>query len=81
MFQLTVRECNNVKFQTGESRWGGRRTPPYAFPEHGVAMWSSVLRSSRAVQVNVALMRPFVRLRQLLSSHVELARKLSAREK
>jgi hypothetical protein len=81
MFQLTVQEFNNLKFQIGRSSWGGRRTPPYAFTEQGVAMLSSVLRSSRAVQVNVEIMRTFVRLRQLLASHAELARKLSALEK
>jgi len=81
MFQLTVQEFNNLKFQSGRSSWGGRRTPPYAFTEQGVAMLSSVLRSSRAVQVNVAIMRTFVRLRQMLSSHSDLARKLNALEK
>jgi ORF6N domain len=60
MFQLTVQEFHNLKFQSGRSSWGGRRTPPYAFTEQGVAMLSSVLRSSRAVQVNVAIMRTFV---------------------
>ena len=81
MFQLTVQEFNNLKFQIGRSSWGGRRTSPYAFTEQGVAMLSSVLRSSRAVQVNVEIMRTFVRLRQMLSSHAELARKLNALEK
>ncbi len=80
MFQLTVQEFNNLKFQSGRSSWGGRRTPPYAFTEQGVAMLSSVLRSARAVQVNVAIIRTFVRLRQMLSSHAELARKLNAIE-
>jgi hypothetical protein len=56
----------------------GRRTPPYAFTEQGVAMLSSVLRSDRAVAVNVEIMRAFVQLRQMLESHVELAKKLDA---
>ncbi len=55
---------------------GGRRYLPYAFTEQGVAMLSSVLRSSRAVQVNIAIMRTFVRLREMLLSNTELARKL-----
>jgi hypothetical protein len=60
---------------------GGRRYLPYAFTEHGVAMLSSVLKSKRAVQVNIEIMRAFVRLRQLLASHVDLARKLAELEK
>jgi hypothetical protein len=59
----------------------GLRRPPYAFTEQGVAMLSSVLRSKRAVQVNVEIMRTFVRLRQMLSSNADLARKLEALEK
>ena len=59
---------------------GGRRYLPYAFTEQGVAMLSSVLRSSRAVQVNIAIMRTFVRLRELLLSNADLARKLAALE-
>ncbi len=59
----------------------GLRRRPYAFTEQGVAMLSSVLRSDRAVEVNIEIMRAFVRLRQLLSSHEELARKLAALEK
>jgi hypothetical protein len=71
-----------LRFQFGTSRqWGGRRTPPYAFTEQGVAMLSSVLRSRRAIQVNIAIMDTFVRLRQMLASHVDLARKLAALEK
>jgi hypothetical protein len=60
---------------------GGRRSSPHAFTEQGVAMLSSVLRSSRAVQVNVEIMRAFVRLRQLIASSADLARKLVALEK
>jgi phage regulator Rha-like protein len=55
--------------------------PPYALTEQGVAMLSSVLRSKRAIQVNIEIMRAFVKLRQILASHVELARKLEALEK
>lgn len=60
---------------------GGRRFAPYAFTEQGVAMLSSVLRSKRAIQVNIEIMRAFVRLRQMLASHADLARKLDALER
>jgi DNA-binding PadR family transcriptional regulator len=62
-------------------RRGGRRYIPYAFTEQGVAMLSSVLRSDRAIHVNIEIMRAFVRLRQMLASHEELAKKLEALEK
>ena len=60
--------------------WGGRRYPPYAFTEQGVAMLSSVLRSQRAIQVNIEIMRAFIRLRQMLASNAELARRLDSLE-
>lgn len=60
---------------------GGRRHPPYAFTEEGVAMLSSVLNSPRAIRVNIEIMRAFVRLRKLLASNADLARKLEALEK
>ncbi len=82
MFQLSKEEFDNLRFHFGTSSvWGGRRYPPYAFTEQGVAMLSSVLHSQRAVQVNIEIMRAFIRLRQMLASHVELARKLDALEK
>jgi hypothetical protein len=82
MFQLTKEEFSNLKSQIVISSWGGlRRAAPYAFTEQGVAMLSSVLRSKRAVQVNIEIMRTFVRLRRILASHAELARKLDALEK
>ena len=62
-------------------RWGGRRYAPYAFTEQGVAMLSSVLKSKRAVLVNVAIMRAFVRLREMITSNKELARRLDEIEK
>jgi hypothetical protein len=62
--------------------WGGlRRATPYAFTEHGVAMLSSVLNSKRAVAVNIAIIRTFVRLRQILATHKDLAQRLAAMEK
>jgi len=81
MFQLSAMEFNDLKFHFGTSSWGGTRKLPRAFTEQGVAMLSSVLRSSRAVQVNIEIMRAFVRLRELLASNKELARKLDALEK
>lgn len=82
MFQLTQEEFAILRSQSvTSSDWGGRRYPPYAFTEQGVAMLSSVLRSPRAIQVNIGIMRAFVRLREMLASRVELARKLDALEK
>ena len=82
MFQLSNEEFKNLKSQIVISSWGGpRRANPYAFTEQGVAMLSSVLNSKRAVRVNVEIMRAFVRLRQMLASNAELARKLDALEK
>ena len=78
MFQLSPEEYENLKSQIVTSSWGGlRRALPYAFTEQGVAMLSSVLRSERAVQVNVAIMRAFVGLRRMLAANETLARKLA----
>jgi len=83
MFQLSPNEMRNLRFQMGTSRksQGGRRYAPYAFTEQGIAMLSSVLRSARAAQVNVAIMRTFVRLCEMLATHEELRRKIDAMEK
>ena len=82
MFQLSQEEYENLKSQIVTSSWGGaRRARPYAFTEQGVAMLSSVLRSERAIQVNIAIMRAFVRLREILSTHKELAYKLAELER
>lgn len=82
MFQLNDQEFENLKSQIVTSSWGGvRRANPYAFTEQGIAMLSSVLRSPRAVQVNIAIMRAFVQLREMIASNEELARKLEALEK
>jgi hypothetical protein len=81
MFQLTDEEAAALIFQFGRSnRRGGRRHNPYVFTEQGVAMLSSVLRSDRAVQVNVAIMRAFVSLRRILAGSEVLARKLAELE-
>ena len=82
MFQLTEEEFSNLKSQIVISSWGGlRRARPYAFTEQGVAMLSSILNSERAIKVNIEIMRAFVRLRKMLASHADLARKLDALEK
>ena len=82
MFQLTGEEFENLKSQIVTSSWGGlRRALPYAFTEQGVAMLSSVLRSPRAVEVNIAIMRTFVQLRRLMDSNRDLARQIEALEK
>ena len=81
MFQLSHDEFESLRFHFGtSSSWGGRRYPPYAFTEQGVAMLSSVLKSPRAARVNIEIMRAFVRLRQMLQTNAELARKLAALE-
>jgi len=78
MFQLSPREFQDLRYHFGTSRlWGGRRYRPYAFTELGVAMLSSVLRSPRAVRVNIEIMRAFVRLRRMLQGNAALARKLA----
>lgn len=82
MFPLSAREFANLKPPLATSGWGGvRRATPYAFTEQGVAMLSSVLRSKRAVTVNIQIMRAFVKLREWLGTHRELARKLAELEK
>jgi phage regulator Rha-like protein len=81
MFQLNEEEFEILKSQIVISSWGGRRTMPYAFTDYGVAMLSSVLRSERAIQVNIEIMRAFGRLRHILASHKDLARKLEALER
>jgi hypothetical protein len=84
MFRLTAEENAALRSQIvilKRGRGQHRKYLPYAFTEQGVAMLSSVLRSKRAIQVNVEIMRTFVRLRQILSSHADLARKLEALEK
>ena len=83
MFQLSQEEWDALKCQIGIANTGrgGRRTAPYVFTEHGVAMLSSVLRSQRAVDVNIQIMRAFSKLREMLATHKDLARKIAAMEK
>jgi hypothetical protein len=81
MFEMTKKEFESLRYHFGTSSWGGTRYMPLAFTQEGVAMLSSVLRSKRAVQVNIEIMRAFVRLRQMLDAHKDLRRKLAALEK
>jgi len=83
MFQLTREEVESLRsqFATSNKGRGGRRYAPLAFTEQGIAMLSSVLNSRRAIQVNIEIMRAFVRLRQILASNAQLARKMDALEK
>jgi hypothetical protein len=82
MFQLTEDEAEALRFQIGTSNKGrgGRRYLPYVFTEQGVAMLSTVLNSERAIVVNIEIMRAFVKLRQLLASNTDLARRLDELE-
>ncbi|TKJ41059.1 DNA-binding protein [candidate division LCP-89 bacterium B3_LCP] len=81
MFQLNKQEFDNLIFHFGTSNWGGTRKLPRAFTEQGVAMLSSVLRSEKAVQVNILIVRAFVKLRGILAAHKDLSRKLDEMEK
>ena len=83
MLQLTKEEFNSLRFHFGTSNAGkgGRRYLPYAFTEQGIAMLSSVLHGRRAAQVNIEIMRAFVKLRELLATHKDLARKLEELER
>ncbi len=76
MFTLNKQEFDDLIFQNGTSSWGGTRKLPRVFTEQGVAMLSGVLKSSRAVQVNIAIMRAFVHIRELLMGNNEIALKL-----
>ena len=80
-FQLTQKEFLRLRFQFGTSKRGGIRYLPYAFTQEGVAMLSSVLNSKRAIQVNIQIMRTFIKLREMLDSNYELRRKIEEMEK
>lgn len=72
MFELTEKEFENLRSQNGTTSWGGTRYLPMVFTEHGVLMLSSVLSSSKAIQVNIQIMRIFTRIRQMLTDNTEL---------
>lgn len=80
MFQLTEEELQNLILQFARSSWGGRRQLPYAFSEHGVAMLSAVLRSQRAVEMSILVVRAFVKLRELVASNRDLAARMEKLE-
>ncbi|MDD5218795.1 MAG: ORF6N domain-containing protein [Candidatus Omnitrophica bacterium] len=80
MYTLSKQEASILRSQIASSNWGGRRYQPYAFTEQGVAMLSSVLKSGRAIQVNIQIMRAFVKLKEILSTNKELAHKLDQLE-
>jgi hypothetical protein len=80
MFQLTAKEFENLRYQIGTSSWGGTRYLPYAFTQEGVAMLSSVLRSSVAVNMNIAIMRAFVTMRQMITGYEELRNRIERLE-
>jgi ORF6N domain-containing protein len=83
MFQLTAEEVRSLRsqFATSKQGRGGRRYAPLVFTEQGIAMLSTVLNSERAIQVNIEIMRAFVRLREMIATHKDLVRKLEALEK
>jgi len=81
MFELTDEEFANLRSQSVTSSWGGQRYPPFAFTEQGVAMLSGVLKSTRAIETNIAIMRTFVALRKLMLSNSQLATKIKQLEK
>jgi ORF6N domain len=81
MFELTKEEFDNLRSQIVTSSWGGVRYLPFAFTEQGVAMLSGILNSERAVAVNIAIMRTFVKMRQLMLSNVELSKRLDDLER
>jgi hypothetical protein len=81
MFKLNQNEMKELRFHFGTSRWGGIRYLPYAFTEQGVAMLSSVLNSEKAILVNIAIMRAFVKVRQILTANKDLTAKLEELER
>ena len=83
MFKLTAAEaaCLTSQIAMSNSGRGGRRSLPYAFTEQGVAVLSSILKSDRAVLVNIAIMRAFVKVRQIMATHKDLAHKIQALER
>lgn len=80
MFQLTEGEWDSLKSQNATTRWGGRRTLPYAFTEHGVLMLSSVLNSDRAIAVNIKVIRVYNKLKEILLTHKDLLIKMEELE-
>jgi len=81
MFRLTKEEWIDLKSQNATSSWGGRRSEPYVFTEHGVLMLSSVLNSERAIAVNIKIMRVYTKIKEMLLTHKDLLLKMEEIEK
>lgn len=81
MFQLTEREWDVIKLQDNSTNWGGRRTAPYAFTEHGILMLSSVLNSKKAIAINIQIVRIFTKLRELVLTNKDLIIKIEKLKK
>jgi len=81
MFRLNKEEFHNLIFQFGTSRWGGTRKNPRVFTEHGILMLSSVLNSKRATQVNIKIMRTFIKMREMLVAHKDILKRVEEMEK
>lgn len=80
MFQLTPKEYNSLKSQIVTSSWGGTRKLPFAFTEHGITMLAGILRSEKAISINIIIVRAFIALRQVAVQYKELAEKLAVLE-
>ncbi len=76
MFQLSIEELQNLRCHFGTSSWGGRRYLPYVFTEHGVAMLSAILKSEKAVEMSIFIIRAFIKMRELLATHKDLANQI-----
>ena len=81
MFQLTKKESNHLISQIATSSWGGRRKLPYVFTEHGAVMLASVLNSEVAVEASIQVVRAFIKLREVLTTHKELALQIEKLER
>lgn len=81
MFQLTKDEWKDLKSQNATSSWGGRRSEPYVFTEHGVLMLSSILNSERAIAVNIKIMRVYTKIKEMLLTHKDLLLKMEKIER
>lgn len=80
VFQLTPEESSNLRSRIVTSSWGGRRYPPYAFTEHGAVMLAAVLKSKRAVEVSVFVVKAFIHMRRMLADQRQFALKLAELE-
>ena len=81
MFQLKEKEAKNLRSQIATASWGGRRTLPYVFTEHGVAMLAAVLNSDKAIEISIYVVRAFIKLREMLGSHKKLMKEFEKMKK